>query len=196
MMSRPPQSALRGTALLFIGRSISRMFGLVREVLSAALFGAGAAMDCFNLSFTAVTGMRQLFAEQFLTPIVPTYFKRLNESGEQGALRSLQSITTRLHLVALLVSVAAFIWAGQIVYLIAPGFGPEKVKLSTTLLRWFAVGGVAITLHRYYSGLHSCFFQYTAIAFAPLLLNVGAILAMVFFGVKLGIISLAAGISL
>jgi len=190
-----PQSALRGTILLTLGRIPSRLLGLAREVLAASFFGAGRAMDCFNLSFTLVTGMRQLFAEQFLTPVVPTYFKVKEQSGEVAALKTLSAVTTRLTITAIVVSVIVFLWADGIIRFIATGFTEDDIHLSVVMLRWFAVGGVAIILHRYFSGLHTCFFQYTAVAFAPLLFNLGTILAMIFFAVKYDVISLASGFS-
>ncbi|TKJ39997.1 murein biosynthesis integral membrane protein MurJ [candidate division LCP-89 bacterium B3_LCP] len=196
MKSVEPQSALRGTALLFLGRILSRILGLGREVLAASFFGAGRGMDCFNLSFTFVTSMRQLFAEQFHTPIVPTYFQQKKENGMEAALRSIRVITTRLNVFTILICIAVFIWAHSLVSLVAPGFSAEKVDLSATMLRWFAVGGFGIILHRYYVGLHTCFFRYTAIAFAPLLLNVITIAVLVIFASRAGIVSLASGISL
>jgi len=195
MKTRFPQSVFHGTALLFLGRSLSRFLGLIREVLSAAYFGAGMAMDCFNLSYTIVIGLRQLFAEQFLTPIIPVYFKRKEEDGEEAALQSLASITVLLNIIALVISIIILIWAKHLIQFLAPGFNQEKIELSTILLRWFAIGGIGIILHRYYTGLFTCFFQFTAIAFAPLFLNVFTILLMVFFAVRFGVISLATGFS-
>jgi putative peptidoglycan lipid II flippase len=196
MNSAPPQSVLKGTAILFAGRVTGRLLGLVREVVAASLFGAGRAMDCFNLSFTVLISMRQLFAEQFHTPLVPAYFQRKEESGEHAALESLRAISTRLSLTTLIVCIGVFAVARQIITLIAPGFDEDQLQLSTTLLRWFAVGGLGIILHRFFSGVHTCFFRYTVVAFAPLLLNVGAISAMAFYAVKYGIVSLASGMAL
>lgn len=191
-----PQSVLKGTAILFLGRISNRFLGLIREILSASLFGTGMAMDCFNLSFTMVTGVRKVFAEQFSTPVIPTFFRRQREGGDEATVRSLQSLTTRLFLFSFLISTGIFIWAKQIVQLIAPGFDIEKVQLSSTMLRWFAVGSISLILHLYITGIYTCFFRYYIIAFAPLLFNLFAILAMVFFAVKFGVVSLAAGYSL
>lgn len=191
-----PQSALRGTATLLTGRIASRILGLVREILSASLFGAGSMMDCFNLSYTVLIAMRRVFAEQFLTPVVPTYFQRKQEDGEQAALKSISAVTTRLFIFALLASIAIFALAGHIVRILAPGFDAEKMRLAAVLIRWFAVGGLGIILHRYFAGIHICFFRYNAIAFCPLFMNLVIIGAMVFFAVKYGIVSLAAGISI
>lgn len=196
MKSPAPQSVLRGTVLLFIGKIISRVLGLVREVLSASLFGAGMAMDCFNLSFTIVTSMRLLFSEQFHTPITPVYFQRKRESGEEAALLSLRQVTTRLNLITLIICIIVFLFAAQIVRAIAPGFDEQKIRLSATMARWFAVGGAGIILYRYYTGIFTCFFQYTAVSFTPLLMNVFAIGGMVFFAVKAGVVSLASGMAL
>ncbi len=196
MSSRPPQSLLRGVSLLMSGRMLNRILGVGREVLTAALFGSSAAMDAFNLAFTVVTSMRQFFAEQFLTPIIPTFFQRRQESGETAAVQSLRYITTRLNLISIGICALVFIGSKQIIQWIAPGFQPDQVHLAGTLIRWFAVGGVGFILHRYYSGIYMCFFRYTMISFAPLLMNVGAILAMIFFAAQYGVLSLAAGFSL
>lgn len=195
MKELPPQSVLKGTALLFSGRMINRVFGLVREVLTASFFGTGWAMDCYNLSFTLVTSMRSFLGEQLLTPVVPTYFQRRNNEGETAALRSLEFITMKLNFSSLLICVGLFIFAKQVISVLAPGFTASQVNYSTTLLRWFTVGGIAFILHRYYSGIYMCFFQYQVISFAPLLMNIGAIGAIVFFGARFGVISLAAGFS-
>jgi putative peptidoglycan lipid II flippase len=175
---------------------LNRFLGVGREVLTAAFFGSSAAMDAFNLAFTVVTSMRQFFAEQFLTPIIPTFFQRRQEGGETAAVQSLRYITTRLNLISIGICVVIFIGSKQIIRWIAPGFQPEQVHLAGTLIRWFAVGGVGFILHRYYSGIYMCFFRYTMISFAPLLMNIGAILAMIFFAAQYGVISLAAGFSL
>jgi len=190
------QSVLHGTALTLVGRMLNRLLGLAREMLSAALFGSSRAMDSFNLAFTLVTSMRQSFAEQFLTPLLPVYFQRHKEGREDAALRSLNFITTRLNLLTLVFCLALLICARPIVRWIAPGFDAEQVDLTAMMARWFAVGGIAFILNRYYSGLHMCFFQYKVISFTPMLINVGAIGIMVFFAAQYGVISLASGFSI
>jgi len=63
------------------------------------------------------------------------------------------------------------------------------------MVRWFAVGGFAFILHRFCTALHTCFRRYNIISFTPMLLNLGAVVGMVFFAVKYGVVSLAAGFS-
>jgi putative peptidoglycan lipid II flippase len=196
MSAKSPQSALRGAAFLFIGRSLNRFLGLAREMLCASYFGTGWQMDCYNLAFTTVTSMRQLFAEQFLTPVLPVFFQRRKESGELSALLSLSSVTTRLNVIALSVCIVLFIFSRSFIHLIAPEFKAEQIHLATQTTRWFAVGGVAFILHRFYNGLHLCFFRYTSISFTPLLINVSAITAILFFATQYGVLSLAAGFSI
>ena len=196
MKPGPRQSVLRSTTLLFCGRLINRFFGLGREVLIATFFGAGWAMDCYNLSYTVATSLRQLFAERFYIPLIPTYYQQREKYGEADALRSISSIAFLLNLLTILVCIALFIFAKKLLFLIAPGFTLDQIQLSTVLVRWFAIAGVAFILHRFYIGLHTCFFRYTVVSFAPILMNVGAISAMVFFSVKFGVVSLAAGVSL
>jgi len=191
-----PQSALRGTALLFSGRMVNRFLGLAREVLAASLFGAGRSMDAFNLAYTLAGTLRLALAEQLLTPTLPMYHQRRRAEGEDAALLSLRRLTTRLNLLALTAAAALFLFAGPLIRFLAPGFEADQVRLAATMTRWFAAGGVALLLHRFYSGLHLCFFRYTAIAYAPLLMNAGTIAVMLLLAASLGVISLAAGFTL
>jgi putative peptidoglycan lipid II flippase len=196
MKSPKPQSALRGVALLFIGRIPSRILGLIREMMAASFFGASRMMDSFNIAFAVMLFMRQLFAEQLATPVLPTFFKRNKESGQKEALDTLRALTTRLGLLTLSISVVIFLGAKHIIQVIAPGFSEDQINLTATMVRWIAVGGVAVMLYRYFVILHTCFFRYTVIAFAPLFLNIGAITAMTCFAISAGVVSLAAGLAM
>jgi len=196
MADKKPQSVLRGIGILLLGRIPSRLLGLVREVLTASLFGAGWIMDSYNLSLTIVSSLKLFFAEQLSVPINPIFFQRKNRDGEKAAFDSMRVITTFTTALSVIVSVLLLFFADVVIGWLTPGFDEQSRTLSILLLRCLAVGGAGVILHRYLSSLHTCFLRYNAVAFAPLTLNVIIILAMVFFGARVGIISLAAGTAL
>ena len=72
------QSFLRATTLVSLLTFCSRMFGFVRDMLMAQLFGAQEGMDAFYLAFRIPNFMRRLFAEgafsQAFVPVSYTLF--------------------------------------------------------------------------------------------------------------------------
>ena len=64
----------------------SRVLGLAREVMFTTIFGAGAALDCFQLAFRVPNLLRDLFAEGALSQaFVTTFSKKLKTDGDSPA---------------------------------------------------------------------------------------------------------------
>jgi len=62
----------------------SRLLGLAREQIFAALFGGGAAMDAFTAAFRIPNLLRDLFAEARLsTAFVTTFSKTIARGGDE-----------------------------------------------------------------------------------------------------------------
>ena len=90
-MSRP--SLLRSTLSFSAGTFVSRILGLVREVVFASVFGANAATDAFWVAFRIPNFMRRLFAEgSFSTAFVPA----LTEVKEKGTPEELRLMISRV----------------------------------------------------------------------------------------------------
>ena len=129
---------LRTTTLVGAMTLISRVLGLVRDVLIARLFGAGIASDAFFVAFKIPNFFRRLFAEgafsQAFIPVL-TEHKQLINPREPGAL--IGSVFGLMS-VALFAIVLVGIFSAPIFILIfAPGFvnTGEKFELSVLLLR-------------------------------------------------------------
>ncbi|HEX3397787.1 MAG TPA: lipid II flippase MurJ, partial [Steroidobacteraceae bacterium] len=73
----------------------SRLLGLVREQVLAALFGGGMAMDAFTAAFRIPNLLRDLFAEGALsTAFVTTFSKTIARGGDQDAWRLADKVAT------------------------------------------------------------------------------------------------------
>src|SRR3979490_686771 len=84
----PPTERLNTKAAGIIGLAVmcSRVLGLVREQVCAALFGGGGAMDAFTAAFRIPNLLRDLFAEGALsTAFVTTFSKTIARGGEDAA---------------------------------------------------------------------------------------------------------------
>src|ERR1700729_4459776 len=73
----------------------SRILGLIREQIFAALFGGGRAMDAFTVAFRTPNLLRDLFAEGALsTAFITTFSKTIATDGDQAAWRLANKVAT------------------------------------------------------------------------------------------------------
>ena len=116
----------------------SRLLGVARETVLAALFGAGTAMDAFNVAFRVPNLLRDLFAEGAMTAaFVPTFTRTLAERGREAAWRLGNLVINALLLATGVLVVLGIIFAAPITHAITPKFGetPGKLELTTLLTR-------------------------------------------------------------
>ena len=114
----------------------SRLLGLARDQIFAALFGGGGAMDAFTAAFRIPNLLRDLFAEGALsTAFVTTFSKTIARGGDDAAWRLANKVATLTALVLGLLCIAGVIFSPQLVALLAPGFGPDKAALTVQLTR-------------------------------------------------------------
>jgi putative peptidoglycan lipid II flippase len=126
-------SSIVGGAVL-----VSRLLGLVREQVFAALFGAGRELDAFVAAFRIPNLFRDLFAEGALSAaFVTTFAQKVQREGEAAAWRLANLV---LHALVLVVGslVLLGMWASPwIVDVMAPGFSEiaGKAELTVRLTR-------------------------------------------------------------
>jgi len=117
---------------------ISRILGLVREMVFAALIGAGLYSDAFRIAFRIPNLLRDLFAEGALSAaFVPTYAHVLAHDGRDAARRLTNRVLTALAVLLGALVLLGIVFAGPIVHVLAPGFAaaPGKVELTVFLTR-------------------------------------------------------------
>src|SRR5580692_11499100 len=117
---------------------LSRITGMVREVVMARLFGAGAANDAFQLAFRIPSLMRNLFAEGALSSALVPAFSRSLAGGEKREASELSSlVATAVFLVVGPLCLLGMVFSPQLVRLLAPGFEqvPGKFQLTVLLTR-------------------------------------------------------------
>ncbi|MFZ1110533.1 MAG: murein biosynthesis integral membrane protein MurJ [Rhodomicrobium sp.] len=163
--------------------AISRVFGFVRDVLLAAVMGAGWVADAFFVSFKFPNLFRALFAEgAFNSAFVPLFTKRLRAEGQESALLFAEQALAILLFGVTGVVIAAEIFTPELVNAIAPGFNqnPEKYRLAVLLTRitfpyLACMSFVALT-----AGVLNAFGKYGAPAATPIVLNLVLIAVTLF----------------
>jgi putative peptidoglycan lipid II flippase len=118
-----------------IGTAFSRVMGLVREMVQAHLFGAGFAMDAFNVAFRIPNLLRDLFAETALSAAFVPVLTAEKAKSKEAQNRLASNIFNILFVVTGAVSLAGLLLAPYLAKAIAFGFGkvPGKIDLTTQL---------------------------------------------------------------
>ncbi len=163
---------------------MSRVFGFVRDVLIAALIGAGAVADSFFVAFRLPNLFRRLFAEgAFAAAFVPIFSHLLEKNGREMARRFAEDALGVLALgLIIFVCVIELVmpWA---IWILAPGFDAVegKMKLATELSRIALPYLLFISVVSLQSGVLNSLGKFAAAAAAPVLLNLTLIAAMLGF---------------
>ncbi|WP_173498287.1 murein biosynthesis integral membrane protein MurJ [Marinobacterium sp. xm-g-59] len=155
---------------------ISRVLGLIRDVVVAGYFGASGASDAFFVAFKIPNFLRRLFAEgAFAQAFVPV----LSEYRSQRDLTAVQFLVNRtagsLGSVLLLVTLLGSLGSPLLAMLFAPGFymsGSESFGLAADMLRITFPYLMLISLTAFCGAILNSYERFAVPAFTPVLLNV------------------------
>ena len=171
---------LRSSALVGSMTMLSRMLGLVRDVVIAAFVGASANADAFFIAFKIPNFLRRLFAEgAFSQAFVPV----LADYKEQGSVAAVKALVDRVAGVLggslLLLTSLAILAAPLVAALFAPGFvsQPEKYELTTGLIRVTFPYLLLISLTGFSGAILNSYGLFAVPAFTPVFLNLSLIFA-------------------
>ncbi len=178
-------SAGRVSAAVFL----SRLTGLVREMVMARLFGAGEVYDAFLLGFRIPNLTRDLFAEGALSSaFVPIFTQYLTTKGKRAAADLSNLVATALILVVGGLCVAGMIFTPQFVRLLAPGFAlvPGKFELAVLLTRIMFPFLVLVSLAAQAMGVLNACGRFGMPALASTFFNVGSVVVGLALGFTIG----------
>src|SRR5256714_2529614 len=190
---RTEVSTGRSAFLVGAGILISRLVGLIRQRIFAHYFGRSAEGDAFSAAFRIPNFLQNVFGEGALSAsFIPVYAKLLAKDDEEEAARVANAIFTILALVTAVIVIIGVFATPYIVTLIAGGFEEERRALTITLVRIFFPGAAMLVMSAWCLGVlnshHRFFVSYTA----PVAWNVAIIAALLFFGNRMDLSSLAA----
>jgi len=187
-----------GRSAVFVGAGIliSRLVGLARQRIFAHYFGSSGEGDAFSAAFRIPNFLQNVFGEGALSAsFIPVYAKLLAQDDEEEAARVANAIFTILALVTAVIVLVGVFATPYIVTLIAAGFEEERRTLTITLVRIFFPGAALLVLSAWCLGVlnshHRFFISYTA----PVAWNAAIIAALVFFGSRMDLSSLAAAVA-
>lgn len=183
-----PRSLLRSSLLTGSMTMVSRVLGLVRDIVLASVLGAGGAMDAFALAQKIPNFFRRLFAEgafsQAFVPVLSEY----REKGTHAAVKELvDKVAGCLGSILLLVTLIGVVGAVGFAYIFGYGYAdePEKFSLLTDLIRITFPYLMLISLTGFAGAILNSYDRFAIPAITPVFLNVfmiaGALLVTDYF---------------
>lgn len=179
----------RNAGIVSLAVMASRVLGLMRDQVFAALFGAGLQYDAFLTAFRIPNLLRDLFAEGALSAaFVTTFSQTLQVKGKESAIRLSDRVATLIMLCVGMVSILAWFYAPGIVRLLAPGFFdiPGKAELTISLTRIMIPFLLLIALAAQAMGMLNTFNVFGLPALASAFFNIGSVVGGLWLGFSVG----------
>ena len=160
---------------------LSRVTGFARDIMLAAILGAGPVADAFFVALRLPNHFRAIFAEgAFNAAFVPAYAHVHGERGEATARLFADRIFTLLLVSQLVLLVLAWLFMPQAMSILAPGFteDAEQRRLAIELTRITFPYLLLITLVTLYGGMLNVMHRFASAAAAPVFLNLAMMMTL------------------
>lgn len=168
----------RSTLVFSTMTLMSRILGMVRDMVFLNLFGADRLMDAFLVAFKIPNFLRRLFAEgAFAQAFVPVLSEYRSQRGDAEVGILVDKVAGTLGFVLSLMTLLCIAGAPVVIWLFAPGFhsDPEKFTLAADMLRVTFPYLLLISLTAFAGAILNTYNRFAVPAFTPVLLNLSLI---------------------
>lgn len=183
------KSLLKSTGIVSFFTLISRVLGLVRDVVVALFFGATMGADAFFVAFKIPNFFRRLFAEgAFAQAFVPVLTEYKTQRSHEEVRALIDRVAGDLGIILMSLTAFASLAAPWLVMVFAPGFVQfeEKLDLAAEMLRITFPYLMLISMTAFAGSALNSFGHFAAPSFAPVLLNICLITAALWVAPLLG----------
>ncbi len=174
-------SILKAVATIGGYTGLSRVFGLVREILMSHFLGASLLADAFIIAFKFPNFFRRFFAEgAFNAAFIPTFAGELAEKGRESAKKIAEDVFSSMAVFLLIFSLVIVIATPWLLWILAPGFAitPERSELVTDFIRITFPYIFFISLTALMGSILNSLDKFASTAATPILLNIVMISSM------------------
>ena len=172
---------LRTLAAISSMTMLSRITGLLRDILFARAFGAGGLTDAYNIAFRLPNLLRRLFAEgAFSQAFVPILSEYKNKKTLEETRSLADHVGTTLVWATLVVTVIGIIAAPALLLAVGGGLAPESFDAGVWMTRLMFPYISFMAFVALAGGILNTWSQFKIPAFTPVLLNICSILASLF----------------
>ena len=177
----PPVSLFKAASTVSLLTLVSRITGLVRELLMASVFGVSAMTDAFNVAFRIPNLFRRVLGEgAFSQAFVPVLAATRAEEGDDGAKALIDHVGTVLAWTLVLLCIAGVLGAPWMVWAMASGMkqSPQGFDAAVTMTRWMFPYIGFMSLVALAGGILNTWKKFAVPAASPVLLNMALILSI------------------
>lgn len=160
---------------------ISRIAGFVRDIMTAAILGAGPVADAFFIALKLPNLFRRITAEgAFSVSFVPLYSSTIEDEGEEAAERFAGNAFAVMFSILSVFTVLAVIFMPYVLYAIAPGFAddPIRYEYAVEFSRVSFPYLLLMSLTALLGGVMNAHHRFAPFAFVPTLFNLSLIAAL------------------
>ncbi len=171
----------KSTAVVGAMTFLSRILGLIRDIIFATFFGVDGGTDAFFVAFKIPNFMRRLFAEGAFSQAFVPVFSEYKEKRSFNELKDLiNHVAGSLGGFLLILSIVGSLAAPLLVYIFAPGFvDEERFQLTADMLSITFSYIFFIALVAFAGGILNSYNKFAVPAFTPVLLNLSLISAAI-----------------
>ncbi|WP_298832867.1 murein biosynthesis integral membrane protein MurJ [uncultured Piscinibacter sp.] len=167
---------LRAASTVSLFTLASRITGLAREAIVAAIFGASGFMDAFQVAFRIPNLLRRLFAEgAFSQAFVPILAETRAREGDEVTRRLIDAVATVLFWALLVTCALGIVASPVVIWLIASGL--EQFDAAVVMTRWMFPYIGFMSMVAFAAGILNTWKRFALPAATPVLLNVAVIAA-------------------
>jgi putative peptidoglycan lipid II flippase len=153
---------------------VSRVTGFLRDIMLAAILGAGPVADAFFIALRLPSHFRAIFAEgAFNAAFIPAYARVRGERGAEPARLFADRVFTVLFAAEAVLLAVALLFTPGVIALLAPGFSadPQRFTIAVELTRITFPYLLMVSLVTLYGGILNALQRFASPAAAPILLN-------------------------
>jgi putative peptidoglycan lipid II flippase len=177
---REPGRLALSTAFFAFATGLSRIAGLVREIVAASYFGIKGPMSAFTIAFQVPNLVRSLFADAALqAAFVPVFTDQLEKKGREEAFRVASALVFVIAVVLGTLTALFVLLAPLLMPLFAPGFDQNLTDLTVRLSQILFPIVLLLGFSGLVVGVLNSFDEFAVPALAPLAWNVAIILTLV-----------------
>ncbi len=189
---RTQNTIISAAVILSLAGGINAFLGFIKGRVTATYFGDSTEVAVFFTADKIPSLIFQVLVWGSLSTIFIPIFNNLYNKNKEEAFKAASAIINTTLLVFSVISIPVFIFAKQIIGLLALGtFGPTEIALGADLLRIMLVGQIILVASTFITSILQSFRHFLATAIAPIVFNLGYIFGTLILVKSFGIYAMA-----
>ena len=186
---------VKAVGLVTLISAIGKILGFVREAIIAAFFGTSGTADVFFVANMIPTLLYTVIGITIYSGIIPIYLEE-KEKSQAKADGKISVLGTLFLVFALFITAVAFVFSDQLVKIVAPGFSPEQLELTSLLTKIMLPSIIFYTLTTIATGVLNAHKRFVAPALTGSAQSIIVILSTFILAERFGVAGLAIGVLL